>query len=126
MGTLSSFKTEYDNSLIDEHEVYTCSECHDEFSKPLLATVSSRGNVETYYACPRCLSKVSDVKRREAEEDKREASFSVEALKKAGAVKHEADVKCQHFVGYLKKREKGVAIPDECLTCDKMIECMMR
>lgn len=126
MGTLSSFKTEYENNPEDEHDGFTCNECHDEFRRPLLATVSSRGNVQTYYACPRCLSKVSDVKRREAEEDKREASFSVEALKKVDTVKREADVKCQHFVGYLKKREKGVAIPDECLTCDKMIECMVR
>jgi hypothetical protein len=39
--------------------------------------------------------------------------------------KREDSVKCTHFLGYLKKRSKEAPIPDECLTCDKMIECMV-
>lgn len=34
------------------------------------------------------------------------------------------EVKCGHFLGYLKKRPKNTPIPDECLTCSKMIECL--
>lgn len=123
--SLSSLKMGEDNHFAVEHDDFRCDECHNEFHKPLLATVSSHGNVQTYYACPRCLSKVDEVEHgRNAES--REVSLSLESLKKVGAAKHEADVKCQHFVGFLKKRVKDAPIPDECLTCEKMIECMVR
>jgi hypothetical protein len=36
----------------------------------------------------------------------------------------ENDVKCQHFLGYLKRRPKDTPIPDECLTCGRMVECL--
>jgi hypothetical protein len=108
----------------DEHS-FQCDGCRSEFRKPLLATDSSRGNVQTYYACPRCLSKVDNVQPDRQVED-RSVSVSVEPAKKLGAVNREVEVNCQHFLGFLKKREKNAAIPDECLTCEKMIECMVR
>jgi hypothetical protein len=30
---------------------------------------------------------------------------------------------CQHFFGYLRNIPKNTLIPDECLTCTKMVEC---
>jgi hypothetical protein len=32
--------------------------------------------------------------------------------------------KCSHHFGYLNQRSKGQKIPEECLTCQKVIECM--
>ena len=32
--------------------------------------------------------------------------------------------KCTHDFGYLKKRPKGTSIPDECLICPQMIQCL--
>lgn len=32
---------------------------------------------------------------------------------------------CGHYSGYLKTRPKNTSIPDECLTCSEMINCMM-
>jgi hypothetical protein len=48
----------------------------------------------------------------------------MEKVKKVVVAKHEDDAKCTHFLGYLKKRPKDMSFPDECLTCDKMIECL--
>lgn len=31
---------------------------------------------------------------------------------------------CQHKFGFLGQRPKGTDIPDECLTCEKMLDCM--
>ena len=31
---------------------------------------------------------------------------------------------CAHFLGYLKTRPKGSPIPDECLLCAAIMECM--
>ncbi|NWG11176.1 hypothetical protein HXY33_05450 [Candidatus Bathyarchaeota archaeon] len=121
--SLTSLKMGDESHFSDEHS-FQCDGCRSEFHKPLLATDSSRGNVQTYYACPRCLSKV-DVKHKREVEDSSVSALLAPAKKVSGA-KHEAEVKCQHFLGFLKKRDKDTAIPDECLTCEKMIECMVR
>jgi DNA-directed RNA polymerase subunit RPC12/RpoP len=122
--SLSSLKVEDENYSFRENQIsFKCNECNGAFQKPILATVSSSGSVETYYACPRCLSKISDVKQHKCEGSK-ETSVSMDKIKKVAVAKHEDDVKCTHFLGYLKKRSKDAPFPDECLTCDKMIECM--
>jgi len=102
----------------DDMSVATCSECGEVFTKPVLATVSSGGFSKTYYACPRCLTKVKDTTLPKTEESKRK-------LVPIQKMKDSADEsKCLHFLGFLKKRPKNMPIPDECLTCNKMIECL--
>jgi hypothetical protein len=39
--------------------------------------------------------------------------------------KGEAPPGCPHYLGYLSKRPKDASIPDECLTCRKMVKCML-
>lgn len=31
---------------------------------------------------------------------------------------------CPHHLGFLSQRPKGLVIPDECLTCEKLIDCI--
>lgn len=108
------------------HDNFKCDECRSEFHKPLLARVASHGGVQVYYACPRCLTKVNDVEEHRSKE-RSAPSFSVESVKAPSVVKSgSSGGKCGHFVGYLKQRGRDNPIPDECLTCDKMIECMVR
>lgn len=39
--------------------------------------------------------------------------------------RHQADsTKCPHGFGNLKKRDKSADIPDECLSCPRMLECL--
>jgi hypothetical protein len=82
------------------------------------------GNVQTYSACPRCLSKVNIIKQQKSEV--RESSRTIEKHEKASFAKGKDNADCQHYLGYLKKRPKNESIPDECLTCNKMIECIAR
>jgi DNA-directed RNA polymerase subunit RPC12/RpoP len=124
---LGSLKMEDEHYFFRESQTsFRCAGCNRTFQKPILATVSSRGYVTAYYACPRCLSKVGDVKQHKDEEDEegKETSIAIEKVKKVAVAKHEDNVNCTHFLGYLKKRSKDAPIPDECLTCDKMIACM--
>jgi predicted RNA-binding Zn-ribbon protein involved in translation (DUF1610 family) len=95
---------------------FVCNECGETFQKPILATVSCKGHVQTYYACPRCMARTS--------KERKEITISKEDVKKS-SIKLENNVRCKHFLGYLKKRPKDVPIPDECLTCGKMIECLL-
>jgi hypothetical protein len=102
---------------------FICNGCGENFSKPILATVSSSGILQKYYACPHCLTAVSDVKSQRSEEDEK-TSVSTEEIGNT-EVKLENNVECKNFFGYLKKRPKNTPIPEECLTCDKMIECLI-
>ena len=106
---------------------FKCTGCNGTFEKPILATVSSSGYVETFYACPHCLSKVVSLKQRKNKEVEgdNEISVAIEKVKKIAAAKQENNVQCEHFFGYLKQRPKDTSFPDECLTCDKMIDCLI-
>ncbi|MDW8022945.1 MAG: hypothetical protein RMJ15_04315 [Nitrososphaerota archaeon] len=96
-----------------------CVECGENFLKPVLASVLLGDSLTTYYACPRCLAKVEDGnspkhKEKERAADERKAERDVSET-----------TECKHFLGYLKKRPKNTPIPDGCLTCDKIIECLL-
>jgi hypothetical protein len=106
----------------DDLDGFTCGTCGEVFHKPLLATVSSSGNVRTYFACPRCMVKVSSAKP-ERSASERETGNAIETLERRVESSAEGS-ECGHFLGYLKKRSKDAPIPDGCLTCIKMIECL--
>ena len=57
--------------------------------------VRNLGFEKSYYACPYCFNKI-------------------------------AENKCpNHYLGYLSERSKGEGIPEECMICEKTIECML-
>jgi DNA-directed RNA polymerase subunit RPC12/RpoP len=131
--SLGSLKFGVDGSVVSAtRSGSVCSACGEVFDAPLLAMVFSDYLVEEYYACPRCLSKVRSVERREpaevevAEEEVDSLGsgleMEVEDAMKEFAVEEAGG--CQHHLGYLKQRTKNTPIPEECLTCSKMIECM--
>ena len=100
-----------------------CQECGKEFETPLLAQISSNGFVQqTYYACPRCLTKVPEARKQRSERNEPPTAFK----ELRPGTKPAENASCQHFFGYLKQRPKDTAIPEDCLVCDKMIECMVR
>ncbi len=100
-----------------------CDECKAEFQEPVIATISSSDNPQTYYACPRCLTKVHNYEDQKNKETGKEKPI-VNDVKK-GITETEEDIECKHYFGYLKKRPKSTSVPEECLTCSKMIECLL-
>lgn len=50
-----------------------------------------------YYVCPHCESKI---------EEKKETG-------------------CQLWFGYLSQKDKGQSVPQECVECEKVVECML-
>jgi len=123
---LSPLKFDSDSHALPEiHENSRCGTCGEEFEWPLFAVVSSGSLIEEYYACPRCLSKVGGVERsRNVEADKAEDDQFQETAVEVEVDKMEETVVCPHYLGYLKKRQKNSPIPEGCLTCNKMIECI--
>ena len=126
--SINSFRFESEsNALPETHESSKCNTCGEEFETPLFAVISSGYLREEYLACPRCLAKVRTVDRQkhvepeEAEEEEDEESGEMEVKDK---VEMEETVVCAHHLGYLKRRPKNSPIPEECLTCTKMIDCI--
>jgi hypothetical protein len=144
--TISTLKFDAGSSLISEsRESSRCSICGEKFDTPLFAVVSSGYLIAEYYACPRCLSKVHGFERRKKaipiEEDEPEEELEqVEEVEEAEEIaesepepepvkfevksKAEEAATCAHGLGYLKRRPKNTPIPEECLICNKMIDCM--
>ena len=108
-----------------------CNVCGEEFEEPLYAELHSGSIIEEYYACPRCLTKVGEVEHERKtstdesiEKEAAETPLEVEETTNSNNGKSEETQTCPHYIGYLRKREKGTAVPEGCLTCAKMIDCM--
>ena len=105
--------------------------CGKSFTAPVrLTDLSRRPRSETYYACPYCFSKM--------DESEHDISHEIKLMKNDGyetsasnkpknqaAEKEDITVTCPHHVGYLKKRSKDESVPDSCLTCPKILQCMV-
>ena len=111
----------------------TCKVCGENYQNPLYATVFSENRKLEFYACPRCLSKAKHVGKHSHEEKVEEEVNLFEkeeensAEQKTGVkleVQHEENLNCSYEFGYLRRRQKSTTIPDQCLTCTKMIDCM--
>lgn len=123
---ITSFKFGIKSRFSTIPAISRCSTCGEEFETPLLAMVSSGFVVEEYYACPNCLSKVGSLEHPKNLEVDDAVDEEEEALKMKIENVVEENVACAHHLGYLKRRPKDTPIPEECLTCSKMIDCMSR
>jgi DNA-directed RNA polymerase subunit RPC12/RpoP len=106
-----------------EIRAFTCEECGKAYEKPVLAHIISPGQTQEYYACPRCMTKVPETP--ETVQEPQSPTEAVQA-KKTTATEKEVIPGCEHYFGYLRKREKNKSIPDECLTCSKMVDCLVQ
>jgi hypothetical protein len=111
LSTLHKGDSSFERNSTD----FVCNECGGTFQKPILAKVSCNGQVQEYYACPHCMTRTNN--------ERKDITISEEDVKEPSA-RLENNVECKHFFGYLKTRPKDASIPDECLTCNKMIECL--
>ncbi len=100
-------------------ELFLCpyGDCGKGFVKPLLLVDSSQLLRETYYACPHCHSKLDVTV---------EDSNVIRLEKCEGERDDPAPVTCAKSFGHLGTLDENVQIPDECLTCPKILQCSLR
>jgi hypothetical protein len=118
--------SEIENQTLPEvEENSVCEVCGKEFEQPLLAEKTCGSQTETYYACPRCLTKVGEAELQEkAEDDGLEEEEETAHAKPENVAGDDQDAPvCPYYLGYLKKRERDSPIPETCFICSKMIEC---
>lgn len=109
--------------------------CGKSFTAPVrLTDLSHKPRSETYYACPYCFSKMDESEPDVPHELRSVKSASYEMAADDGLKKNakgkenekeNAVTSCPHHVGYLKKRSRDEAVPDSCLTCPKILQCMV-
>jgi hypothetical protein len=124
IGALRSGETDEDA----RESSFNCpsEDCGHVFSHPLIALQIQKGEEIEFYACPRCLSKIA------VEEDSMFSDLNGLEDAVAGAsepeqvLPHEASSGCRHYLGYLGERDSRTVIPEECMICKDLMDCMHR
>lgn len=106
--------------------MFTCPNpsCRKDFTKPLKTLNLQQDSAEPYLACPYCLTRIIEEQvKTNAEPEKvpAEAGLLEDKLIK----NKEAPLACLHHLGYLSEREQKEQIPDECIVCKSIVECML-
>lgn len=88
-------------------------------------------NPEPYLACPHCLTDITIQPDPSAAKTK--PVLSAEVLKTAeGSVGEEKNAPqptktgCTHHFGYLSERSSKEEIPEECMACAEIVNCMLK
>jgi hypothetical protein len=116
---------------------FTCSnpECGRVFDDPIIVQDFSSKNGSSYSACPYCLTEIVIEKTSEVEEEKRTLKKKRAIIKKAKAQPPKLkpaeplslkENKCPYHFGYLSQRSRKEEIPEECMTCEKIVQCMLK
>lgn len=110
-----------------ENNNSSCEACGRMFENSIRLTNLSAMPMQTYNACPFCFSKL-DENEVLGEPNDSKVPISNDSNIVFGKSPKSVDVSerigCPHHFGYLKKRPKNTPIPDACLTCQKMIQCL--
>ena len=115
----------------NRNEGGSCDSCGRSIGTPIKLTNLSGVTSQTYDACPFCftrleavstLNDLSAVEKRTTSDDPTPAKEPKEPqIEEEGT----APGGCPHQFGYLKKRPKNASIPESCLTCQRMIQCLL-
>jgi len=96
--------------------------CRKIFTSPI-KTVNIGISTESYDACPYCLTKITKDNTVALNASKVSAS-KAEVQKQAPNTNNPPE--CHNHFGYLSERTAKEQIPDECLTCKEIVQCMRK
>ena len=108
-----------------EKKSYTCPNvaCKKTFASPLKTLNLQDTPSEPYFACPVCLTRIESPEQGKVEKANQQPK-PVEAAHKQNTKNGDKPAGCQFHMGYLSTRGKK-EIPEECLTCRDIVECML-
>lgn len=125
-------RKERTRGIARSEEKFTCpnSSCGFVFSKPIKVKNLCE-DTEVYDACPRCFTALSGQENApviEAQPSSIEDMREEKPSRHAESKKPEplGSSKCTHKFGYLSERPKNEKIPDECMTCENIVKCMLK
>ena len=112
---------------------YTCQNpsCRKSFAKPLKAVNLSLETSGPYLACPHCLKDItiqgsSPTTETESFPCSEALKTTRESLGKEKNAPQPAKTRCAHHFGYLSERSSKEEIPEECIACAEIVNCMLK
>jgi hypothetical protein len=104
--------------------MFTCPNpsCKKVFDTPL-KTLNLQDSAGPYAACPYCLTKITES---QVEINKSETQDESRPSKEKSSRNKGKPSTCRHHLGYLSERENRQEIPDECIVCRLLLECMLQ
>ena len=115
-----------------EDQQFTCSNtaCNLVFSKPIKIINLRSEETKPYDACPRCFTEIV-IEGKPTAQTKEElnvegAKVEIKPEPHGKKVEKEPTVKCAYHFGYLSERSRNEKIPDDCVTCAHIVECMLK
>jgi hypothetical protein len=119
-----------------ENQSYTCPNpsCGKVFTSPIKAENLRSKKAEAYDACPFCLTEITlesnsvPIEEKEDLEKKKPKSEQTNEYseKVTMAESPPKEQKCTHQFGYLSKRSTKEKIPEECMMCENIVQCMLK
>ena len=113
--------------------MFTCPNpaCRKGFTNPLKTVNVRQDPTELYNACPYCLTKIDQAyldAESKLKKDKLEESPDAENDygDKEQVKETDKPVPCHYHLGYLSERAQKEQIPDDCLVCKDILECMLK
>lgn len=109
--------------------------CRKTFAKPLKVENLSSGAITVYEACPYCLTEIAI---RETAPSVKQKPTVFEEQKETVKPQHEIEtmsaqqqspaetLNCKHYFGFLSERSSQDKLPEECIVCPKIVQCMLK
>jgi len=118
-----------------ENQSFTCPNpsCGKVFPSPLKAENLTSKKGHSYDACPYCLTEIAIDASSPIDEE--ESKPVMKAIEMGGPsvpkvqekrVEPATSAACTHQLGYLSKRSPKEEIPEECMMCSNIVQCMLK
>ncbi len=115
--------------LTAEKKPFTCQNpsCKTTFAVPLKTLNLKDNPAEPYYACPFCLTEIEEVplKGQLVQKPLEKTEKKEQHGKHASNKGTEKPLPCEFHLGYLSERPQNTDIPEDCLVCRSIVECML-
>ncbi len=99
--------------------------CKRIITKPLKTLNRQQDSKEPYYACPYCLTEITlNETEKDDEPEKPEAEIIVPEENTIQNQEKLSD--CKHYFGYMNEKEHKQQMPEECMLCSRIIDCMAK
>lgn len=112
-----------------KNNAFTCPNvsCGKVFTKPLRALNLQQDSEGSYDACPYCLTEITldDDLTVSCDEPKETEAEEKEYTEERAEIP-ENPSECGYHLGYLSERSPKEKIPDECMMCKDIVECMLK
>src|SRR5208283_1691868 len=103
----------------------TCpnNECNKVITKPLTTLNLQQSSKKSYNACPYCLTEITE---NESKNPQTKNVAEIDVLEDKTSQNLEKLSDCKHYFGYMSEKEHKEQMPEECIMCSKIIECMAK